>query len=71
MIIPVAVPGCGKTLLGLALSKLYGFAHTQSDDVTTKRTAAGFMLNITNALKTSDVVYCDRWVTRCSAPNLH
>jgi hypothetical protein len=62
MIIPVAAPGCGKTLLGLTLSRLFGFAHTQSDDVTTKRTAAGFLKNIETLLKKEDVVYCDRCV---------
>jgi tRNA ligase len=60
MIVPVAAPGCGKTLLGLGLSRLYGFGHTQSDDVTTKRTAAGFLKNIETLLKKEDVVYCDR-----------
>lgn len=60
MIIPVAVPGCGKTILGNSLAKLFGFAHTQSDDVTTKRTASGFLKNIQTLLKTNDVVYCDR-----------
>lgn len=60
MIIPVAVPGCGKTLLGVALARLFGFAHTQSDDVTTKKTAAGFLKNIQSLLKKHDVVYCDR-----------
>ncbi len=60
MIVPVAAPGCGKTLLGLTLSRLFGFAHTQSDDVTTKRTAAGFLKNIETLFKTNDVVYCDR-----------
>lgn len=60
MIVPVAVPGCGKTLLGVALARLFGFAHTQSDDVTTKKTAAGFLRNIQSLLKKHDVVYCDR-----------
>src|SRR4051812_24850459 len=62
MIVPVAAPGCGKTLLGLALCRLYGFGHTQSDDVTTKRTAAGFLKNIETLLKKEVVVYCDRSV---------
>nr|XP_018262247.1 uncharacterized protein I303_05263 [Kwoniella dejecticola CBS 10117]OBR84405.1 hypothetical protein I303_05263 [Kwoniella dejecticola CBS 10117] len=60
LIIPIAVPGCGKTLIGVALSRLFGFGHTQSDDVTTKRTAPTFIKNITALLQKEDVVYADR-----------
>lgn len=60
ILVPCSVPGTGKTLVGLALSKLFGFGHTQSDDVTTKRSAAGFLTNISKLLKTHNVVYADR-----------
>jgi tRNA ligase len=60
ILVPCAVPGCGKTLVGLALAKLYGFGHTQSDDVTAKRSAPTFLKNIEKLLKTNDVVYADR-----------
>ncbi|WWC70864.1 uncharacterized protein I206_104816 [Kwoniella pini CBS 10737] len=60
LIVPIAVPGCGKTLMGVALSKLFGFGHTQSDDVTTKRTAPTFIKNITALLQKEDIVYADR-----------
>lgn len=60
IIVPVAVPGCGKTMLGVALSHLFGFAHTQNDDIKQKKTAAMFMKNIVELLKKNDVVYCDR-----------
>lgn len=60
VIVPVAVPGCGKTTLGLALGKLFGFAHTQSDDILSKKTAPTFKRNIVELLKTNDVVYADR-----------
>ncbi|WRT67884.1 uncharacterized protein IL334_004858 [Kwoniella shivajii] len=60
LLVPIAVPGCGKTLLGVALSKLLGIGHTQSDDVTTKRTAPTFIKNITALLQKEDVVYADR-----------
>ena len=36
IITPVAIPGCGKTTISVALTKLFGFAHTQSDDVVPK-----------------------------------
>ncbi|KAK6908084.1 hypothetical protein I203_102085 [Kwoniella mangroviensis CBS 8507] len=60
LLVPIAVPGCGKTLIGVALSKLFGFGHTQSDDITTKRTAPTFIKNITALLQKEDVVYADR-----------
>lgn len=60
VIVPVAVPGCGKTTLGLALGKLFGFGHTQSDDILSKKTAPTFKRNIVELLKTKDVVYADR-----------
>lgn len=60
VLVPVAVPGCGKTTLGMALSNLFGFGHTQSDDVLSKKTAPTFKRNIVELLKTNDVVYADR-----------
>ncbi|ORX37301.1 RNA ligase-domain-containing protein [Kockovaella imperatae] len=60
LVIPIAVPGCGKTLVGVALTRLFGFGHTQSDDVTAKRTAPTFLKNITDLFKTNDVVFADR-----------
>ncbi|ORY25650.1 RNA ligase-domain-containing protein [Naematelia encephala] len=59
LIVPIAVPGW-KTQIGLALSTLFGFGHTQSDDVMTKRTAPGFLKNITELFARNDVVYADR-----------
>ncbi|OWZ44630.1 tRNA ligase [Cryptococcus neoformans] len=60
IVVPAAIPGCGKTLLGVALSKVFGLAHTQSDDITTKRTAPTFIKNVTDLLVTHDVVFADR-----------
>ena len=60
IVVPIAVPGCGKTLIGIALSRLFGFGHTQSDDVTAKRTAPTFLKNIVALLQKEDVVYADR-----------
>ncbi|TIA91812.1 hypothetical protein E3P99_00954 [Wallemia hederae] len=63
MLVPIAVPGCGKTAVAMALSKLYGFAHTQSDDVRTKKTGPTFEKNVADLLKKidgSDVVIADR-----------
>ncbi|EIW73483.1 hypothetical protein TREMEDRAFT_20952, partial [Tremella mesenterica DSM 1558] len=60
IIVPVAVPGCGKTMVGVALKEMFGFTHTQSDDVRSNKTAPTFLKNIADLLKTHDVVYADR-----------
>lgn len=60
IVVPMAVPGCGKTMVGLVLSRLFGWGHTQSDDITSKKSAPGFLKNIATLLKSHDVVYADR-----------
>ncbi|KAF8320353.1 hypothetical protein DL93DRAFT_2073938 [Clavulina sp. PMI_390] len=61
VIVPIAVPGCGKTSVAVALTHLFpSFGHTQSDDVKTKKTAPTFQRNITELLKTHSVVIADR-----------
>ncbi|TIB29856.1 hypothetical protein E3P86_03600 [Wallemia ichthyophaga] len=51
MIVPIAVPGCGKTAVSMALARLYGFGHTQSDDVQTRKTGPTFEKNVAELLK--------------------
>lgn len=61
LIVPIAVPGCGKTALALALRHLFpDLGHTQSDDVTAKRTAPTFLKNILKELELHSVVFADR-----------
>lgn len=61
LIVPVAVPGCGKTAVALALTQLFpGMGHTQSDDVQTKKTGPTFLRNIVKELDEHDVVFADR-----------
>ncbi|KAG8844328.1 hypothetical protein FRB96_003087 [Tulasnella sp. 330] len=60
VIVPVAVPGCGKTVVGLALKQLFGFGHTQSDDVRAKKTAPAFERSIVDLFKSENVVFADR-----------
>ncbi|KAF8162123.1 RNA ligase [Pholiota molesta] len=50
IILPVAIPGCGKTVVSVALAHLFGFGHTQSDDVHAKKPAPIFIKNVTNLL---------------------
>lgn len=60
LIVPVAVPGCGKTALCVALSNLFHWGHTQSDDVQSKRTGPAFLKNVETELLSHDVVLADR-----------
>ncbi|KAJ7190776.1 RNA ligase-domain-containing protein [Mycena pura] len=60
VILPIAIPGCGKTAVAVALSHIFGFAHTQSDDVQSRKAAPLFIKNVTDLLKTHDVVIADK-----------
>ncbi|KIJ58824.1 hypothetical protein HYDPIDRAFT_33787 [Hydnomerulius pinastri MD-312] len=60
IIIPVAIPGCGKTAVSVALAHLFGFGHTQSDDVHAKKSAPIFIKNVIELLKNHDVVIADK-----------
>ncbi|KAI0747221.1 RNA ligase-domain-containing protein [Daedaleopsis nitida] len=46
IIVPVAVPGVGKTTIAIALAHLFGFGHVQSDDISGKRPAPIFIKNV-------------------------
>ncbi|OCH84021.1 hypothetical protein OBBRIDRAFT_892032 [Obba rivulosa] len=60
IIVPVAIPGVGKTSVAVALSHLFGFGHTQSDDVHVKKSAPVFIKNVVELLKKHDVVIADK-----------
>ncbi|KDN51409.1 hypothetical protein K437DRAFT_272911 [Tilletiaria anomala UBC 951] len=67
LIVPIAVPGCGKTVLAIALRELLAacvpaiiIGHTQSDDVKAKKTGPIFLQNIERELKANDFVIADR-----------
>jgi tRNA ligase len=53
----------GKTIVGLALTELFGWGHIQNDDITTKKTAKTFCSQVKSLLQTSDVVFADRLAT--------
>lgn len=55
LIIPI-----GKTSVGVALAHLYGFGHTQSDDVHARKPAPIFINNVADLLKRHDVVIADK-----------
>ncbi|CAE6427063.1 unnamed protein product [Rhizoctonia solani] len=60
MIMPVAIPGSGKTAVALALQHLYGIGHTQSDDVKQKKTGPQFVKNVVELFVNHDIVFADR-----------
>ncbi|KAJ7064971.1 RNA ligase-domain-containing protein [Mycena amicta] len=60
IIVPVAIPGCGKTAVSVALAHIFGFGHTQSDDVRAKKPAPIFIKNVTTLLNKHDVVIADK-----------
>lgn len=60
IILPVAIPGCGKTAVSVALASLFNFGHTQSDDVQAKKSGAAFIRNVVNLLEHHDVVIADK-----------
>ncbi|PKI82728.1 hypothetical protein MVES_003558 [Malassezia vespertilionis] len=60
LLIPIAVPGSGKTALGVALTHLFSWAHAQSDDVQNKRTGPAFLKLVESAFDKSGVVIADR-----------
>ncbi|KAG1739916.1 RNA ligase-domain-containing protein [Suillus paluster] len=60
IIMPVAIPGCGKTAVSVALTSLFNFGHTQSDDVQAKKSAPMFIKNVVSLLKHHDVVIADK-----------
>lgn len=50
----------GKTTVAIALAHLFGFGHTQSDDVHVKKAAPMFIKNVKKLLETHDVVIADK-----------
>ncbi|EJD39049.1 RNA ligase [Auricularia subglabra TFB-10046 SS5] len=63
IIFPVAIPGCGKTSIAVALSHLFGFAHTQSSDIREQKgtpNAPMFLANVAELLEENDVVIADK-----------
>jgi tRNA ligase len=61
VLVPIAIPGCGKTALALSLKQLIpDLGHTQSDNVQTRKTGPTFLRNILSELDKHDIVFADR-----------
>lgn len=46
--------------MSVALARIFGFGHTQSDDVIAKKPATQFLKNVKELLKTKDIVIADK-----------
>ncbi|KAH9066807.1 tRNA ligase kinase domain-containing protein, partial [Lactarius vividus] len=60
IIMPVGIPGVGKTTIAVALAELFQFGHTQSDDVRAKKRGPAFIQNVKKLLQSHDVVIADK-----------
>ncbi|KAJ2387411.1 trna ligase [Coemansia sp. RSA 2603] len=61
LLVPVGTIGCGKTTMGHALSKLFGFAHVQNDNIGTKKREKNlFNKEVIETLDVNDLVFADR-----------
>lgn len=61
VLVPIATIGCGKTTIALALTKLFGWAHVQNDNITAKRGRGNlFASAISMNLMSKPVVIADR-----------
>jgi tRNA ligase len=58
----------GKTTVSVALAHIFGFGHTQSDDVKQKKAAPVFIKNVTQLLKAHKIVIADKYVLRFLFP---
>jgi tRNA ligase len=52
----------GKTSVSLALAHIFGFGHTQSDDIRVKNSAPAFIKKVVDLLRRHDVVIADKCV---------
>ena len=60
IIVPIGIPGCGKTSVAVALKTLFNFAHVQSDDIfNAKKITPKFVERVNEAKKVHNVVIAD------------
>ncbi|KAG0144313.1 hypothetical protein CROQUDRAFT_47484 [Cronartium quercuum f. sp. fusiforme G11] len=63
ILVPIAIPGCGKTSLGIALGSFLKCSHTQSDDIKAKKTGPMFIANLKKLLLDSSgphLIFADK-----------
>ncbi|KAL5615681.1 hypothetical protein BROUX41_005713 [Berkeleyomyces rouxiae] len=60
VITAIATIGCGKTTIGLALVKLFGWGHIQNDNISGSKRPPRFVAALKEDLKKTPVVFADR-----------
>ncbi|KAI0999151.1 tRNA ligase 1 [Podosphaera aphanis] len=60
ILVPIATLGCGKTTIGVALGKLFGWGHVQNDNIIGKGRPARFTKELLATLEKLPVVFADR-----------
>lgn len=60
VLVPVATIGCGKTTVGLALCKLFGWGQIQNDNITKKPKPIAFARGVCDGLAEYPVMVADR-----------
>lgn len=61
ILVPIAILGCGKTTVSVALSVLNDWGHCQNDDIPSgKNKVKQYILNLIDSLEEHDVVIADR-----------
>jgi tRNA ligase len=60
ILVPIATIGCGKTTIGVALSKLFGWGHIQNDNITGPKRPPRFTKALLDQLEEFSAVFADR-----------
>lgn len=60
ILVPIATIGCGKTTIGLALAKLFGWGHIQNDNITGPKRPPRFTKAVLDQLDDFPAVFADR-----------
>lgn len=60
ILVPIATIGCGKTTIGLALTKLFNFGHVQNDNITGSKRPPRFTKMVLDQLEDHVAVFADR-----------
>ncbi|KAK4663035.1 tRNA ligase [Podospora pseudopauciseta] len=60
IVVPIATIGCGKTTIGVALTKLFGWGHIQNDNITGPKRPPRFTKALLDELDEAPAVFADR-----------
>ncbi|KAK3390800.1 RNA ligase-domain-containing protein [Podospora didyma] len=60
ILVPIATIGCGKTTIGVALNRLFGWGHIQNDNITGKNRPPRFTKALLDELEIHPAAFADR-----------